>query len=511
MTRAAIQFAGILAILIGVGAASLVAPGLVFVAAAEGYFQDLRIAFLSARPGAQDTRVSVVSITEKTLAGLPYRSPVSRGFLADLLIAVDRAGAKAIAFDIFFDQATVPEQDAALIAAIRGARAPVAAATFLDRTTQTAAQRAFQDTFIRDSQALKGYADLPLDGDGVVRAHPDSLSPTETSLSAALVESTGFDASRSRGQIAWRRAHKAGEAAFQVLPAQLVIQMSGLNPGLVETWLGGRLVLIGADLPIDDQFRTPLNIDPSMGQTTAGVIVHAQAALQLLDGIALRRASRAEHFWILAVLGLAEIHGAIGSPKYLEYAADIGSSGEHLLSLITDLLDVAKIESGHVDLVETEIDVDKTVDRCQALVADQASRGQITFSKTISPEVGLLHGDRRIVTQILLNLLSNAVKFTEAGGCVDVAAAIGRNGELVLAVKDTGVGLAPEDIPKALETFGQVENPLSGAHKGTGLGLPLVQSFAEMHGGRLEIESELGVGTTVSVVFPRERVVHTAS
>ncbi len=305
MTRAAIQFAGILAILIGVGAASLVAPGLVFVAAAEGYFQDLRIAFLSARPGAQDTRVSVVSITEKTLAGLPYRSPVSRGFLADLLIAVDRAGAKAIAFDIFFDQATVPEQDAALIAAIRGARAPVAAATFLDRTTQTAAQRAFQDTFIRDSQALKGYADLPLDGDGVVRAHPDSLSPTETSLSAALVESTGFDASRSRGQIAWRRAHKAGEAAFQVLPAQLVIQMSGLNPGLVETWLGGRLVLIGADLPIDDQFRTPLNIDPSMGQTTAGVIVHAQAALQLLDGIALRRASRAEHFWILAVLGLA--------------------------------------------------------------------------------------------------------------------------------------------------------------------------------------------------------------
>ena len=305
MTRAAIQFAGILAILIGVGAASLVAPGLVFVAAAEGYFQDLRIAFLSARPGAQDTRVSVVSITEKTLAGLPYRSPVSRGFLADLLIAVDRAGAKAIAFDIFFDQATVPEQDAALIAAIRGARAPVAAATFLDRTTQTAAQRAFQDTFIRDSQALKGYADLPLDGDGVVRAHPDSLSPTETSLSAALVESTGFDASRSRGQIAWRRAHKAGEAAFQVLPAQLVIQMSGLNPGLVETWLGGRLVLIGADLPIDDQFRTPLNIDLSMGQTTAGVIVHAQAALQLLDGIALRRASRAEHFWILAVLGLA--------------------------------------------------------------------------------------------------------------------------------------------------------------------------------------------------------------
>ena len=90
-----------------------------------------------------------------------------------------------------------------------------------------------------------------------------------------------------------------------MLPAQLVIQMSGLNPGLVETWLGGRLVLIGADLPIDDQFRTPLNIDPSMGQTTAGVIVHAQAALQLLDGIALRRASRAEHFWILAVLGLA--------------------------------------------------------------------------------------------------------------------------------------------------------------------------------------------------------------
>ena len=217
-----------------------------------------------------------------------------------------------------------------------------------------------------------------------------------------------------------------------------------------------------------------------------------------------------------AILGFSgllgrEIHGAIGSPKYLEYAADIGSSGEHLLSLITDLLDVAKIESGRVDLVETEIDVDKTVDRCQALVADQASRGQITFSKTISPEVGLLHGDRRIVTQILLNLLSNAVKFTEAGGCVDVAAAIGSNGELVLAVKDTGVGLAPEDIPKALETFGQVENPLSGAHKGTGLGLPLVQSFAEMHGGRLEIESELGVGTTVSVVFPRERVVHTAS
>ena len=180
------------------------------------------------------------------------------------------------------------------------------------------------------------------------------------------------------------------------------------------------------------------------------------------------------------------------------------------MSLINDLLDVAKIESGQIGLDEEDVDLGKTIDRCLKLIAGPASSGQVALSKDIAPGVGLLHCDRRAVTQILLNLLSNAVKFTPAGGAVEVAAAILAGGELAVSVKDTGVGMAAADIPRALETFGQIENRLSSGHKGTGLGLPIVQSFIEMHGGRLEIDSARGAGSTFTVFFPRERVVHIA-
>jgi signal transduction histidine kinase len=202
-----------------------------------------------------------------------------------------------------------------------------------------------------------------------------------------------------------------------------------------------------------------------------------------------------------------ELFGPLGDPHYSEYAQDIHASGQHLLAIINDILDLARIEEGQDTLEESEHAIGDVIAACMPLVRERAAAAQIRIDLDIDIELPRIMLDLRRVKQVLLNLLSNAIKFTKPGGHITVGAALGEDGEMVVAVKDTGIGMRPDDIPKALEPFGQIDSSLARRFEGTGLGLSLATQLTEAHGGRLVIDSEPNVGTTVRMILPRERFV----
>ena len=215
---------------------------------------------------------------------------------------------------------------------------------------------------------------------------------------------------------------------------------------------------------------------------------------------------------LTAIIGFSEalmkkIFGPVGNTKNLEYIEDINASGHHLLGLINDILDVSKIEAGKVELNEEEFDPAEVIQSCLGMVRGQARSQGIALVAELPDRLLPLYADQRILKQILLNLLSNAVKFTPEGGKITVKAWSQPGSGHVLQVIDTGIGVALNDIPKILKPFIQIENALSRKHQGTGLGLPLCKSLIELHGGYLDFQSELGVGSTVTIRFPKERVV----
>ena len=212
-----------------------------------------------------------------------------------------------------------------------------------------------------------------------------------------------------------------------------------------------------------------------------------------------------------AVIGFSEImqqelFGPIQNAHYREYLRDIRESGRHLLELINDLLDVARLEVGQLQLDESEVDLQKMAASCLRMVSDRAAEAGLLLSAETLPAGVSLTADERKLKQILLNLLGNANKFTPRGGSVILESALLPSGGLELAVRDSGIGIAPEDIPAALDMFGQIDRSLSRKYEGAGLGLPLSKSLAELHGGTLRISSEVGVGTRVVVGLPPERV-----
>jgi signal transduction histidine kinase len=202
----------------------------------------------------------------------------------------------------------------------------------------------------------------------------------------------------------------------------------------------------------------------------------------------------------------SEILGPIGNRTYLDYATDINFSGAHLLEIINDILDVVRHESGKLDLKEELVDVAAVSNEALRLVAPQALQGGVELAWLApAPPVPPLFCDRVRVRQMLLNILSNAVKFTGPGGSVEVSAELGAGIDLV--VKDSGVGVKPEDIGRIMTRFGQVAPAYSRNHQGAGLGLTLTRALIERHGGRLSLDSAPGVGTTVRLSFPNARVV----
>ncbi|MBM3549438.1 MAG: DUF3365 domain-containing protein [Alphaproteobacteria bacterium] len=210
-----------------------------------------------------------------------------------------------------------------------------------------------------------------------------------------------------------------------------------------------------------------------------------------------------------AINGFSEIiRGEFFGPvdrRYRGYANDINDSGQYLLSVINDILDMAKVEAGKIDLAEDRVDVAAMVDGCFRLLGDRAQAGGLTLGVDVPSSLRLMADELRL-KQVLVNLLSNSVKFTPPGGTVTVTARIASDGSAVLAVADTGIGIAAEHIPNALAPFGQVDNRISRKYGGTGLGLPLSRGLVELHGGTLAIESAPGRGTVVSIVLPAQRV-----
>jgi two-component system cell cycle sensor histidine kinase PleC len=212
-----------------------------------------------------------------------------------------------------------------------------------------------------------------------------------------------------------------------------------------------------------------------------------------------------------AILGFTEmirqeIVGPIGEPRYLDYASDVSSSGQHLLELINDILDLSKIESGEIELRESELEIMANVQWSLMLFGDRSSEAGVKLEADIPANIPGLWADQRMLRQMLTNLISNAIKFSHKGDLVTVAAAIRDDGSLLLSVADTGIGIAGADLPKALSTFGQIDGDLDRRYEGTGLGLPLVRMLSAAHGGGLEIDSEVGVGTTATIWFPADRV-----
>jgi signal transduction histidine kinase len=212
-----------------------------------------------------------------------------------------------------------------------------------------------------------------------------------------------------------------------------------------------------------------------------------------------------------AILGFAQVirdqrFGDAALPRYSEYAGHIISSGEHLLSLINDLLDLAKIEAGKMDLQAQPVDLKQLLASTILMVKETAANGRIAIDLNTPDEAIMLPADPRRLKQCFLNLVSNAVKFTPEGGRVAVSVTAGRD-SVEIAVADTGIGVKPGDIAKIFEPFGQIDSPLARRHVGTGLGLPLARSLIEMHGGDLSFRSVEGSGTTVTVSLPRQRLV----
>lgn len=201
----------------------------------------------------------------------------------------------------------------------------------------------------------------------------------------------------------------------------------------------------------------------------------------------------------------AEILGPVLNKKYLEYAGDIHSSGAHLLSIINDILDISKAESGKFEIDESTIDVQSTINKCLKIIAERARNKNIVIATKIPDNLPKLHADYLRVKQIIINLLSNAIKFSNESSKVTIRVEIRRDG-LYIAVEDNGIGIAKENISKVLEKFGQVDSSISRKTDGTGIGLWLTKMLVEAHGGTFTLESELGRGTKAIVLFPKNRI-----
>ena len=205
-----------------------------------------------------------------------------------------------------------------------------------------------------------------------------------------------------------------------------------------------------------------------------------------------------------------EMFGPVGDERYVEYVQQINYSGNHLLAVINDILDISKVEAGKNELNMDEVDISNLITSAVELMRERANQGGLALHVEVPPDLPVVIVDGRRIQQVLLNLLSNAIKFTPQDGQVTVRARWDPEVGLQVSVCDTGIGIAADKMQMAFEPFGQVENAFTKRYEGTGLGLPLAKALIELHNGEITIESELDVGTTASIVLPPDLTVPAA-
>ncbi len=214
-----------------------------------------------------------------------------------------------------------------------------------------------------------------------------------------------------------------------------------------------------------------------------------------------------------AIMGFSEVMekellGPIGNATYREYANNIYSSGNHLLHIINEILDLSRIEAGRYDLHEETFRLTDIAEDCERLVKIRAEAKGLQLIEDFAPDLPQVWADPRALRQICLNLLSNALKFTPKGGRITITVGHSSDGGMMLSVRDTGPGIPKDEIPRVLQAFGQGSLAHESAEGGTGLGLPIVQNLIQLHGGTFDLKSELRKGTEVTITLPRQRVMH---
>ncbi len=201
-----------------------------------------------------------------------------------------------------------------------------------------------------------------------------------------------------------------------------------------------------------------------------------------------------------------EIHGPVQNEKYREFIDEIHRSGTNLLNLINDILDLSKIETGEMELNEGEIEICQAILSCRRVINERAEEATVALDFEIDDSLPTVFADNRAIKQIIQNLLSNAVKFTGPGGVVTLRTGLTEEGDLKLSVSDTGIGIEETQLRKVLKPFNQTDGVLTRKKGGAGLGLPLVISLLELHGGTFELQSRMGVGTKATITLPAFRV-----
>jgi signal transduction histidine kinase len=204
---------------------------------------------------------------------------------------------------------------------------------------------------------------------------------------------------------------------------------------------------------------------------------------------------------------MAERFGPIGNERYREYLKDIHAAGTHLVSLLNNLLDLSKIETGQLDLAFANIPINDLIQQCVGIMQPQANRARIIIRTALTPAVPDVIADERSLRQIMLNLLGHAIRFTGPGGQVIVSSAVSESRDVVLRVRDTGAGMSESDIEAALEPFRQTATSGSWGSGGAGLGLPLTKALAEANRAHFSIKSAPNSGTLVEIAFPPSQVV----
>ncbi|HEV2546351.1 MAG TPA: PAS domain S-box protein [Stellaceae bacterium] len=346
------------------------------------------------------------------------------------------------------------------------------------------------------------------------------LSGTRTYVSPSVRDVLGYDPAELVGKRMVDMPHP-DDAPMAVAAVTALRRGDTATVTLRSRHRGGHYVWMETSLRLvhDPETRRPIEVLAVSRDVSARQALQEELAAAKLRA---EQANRAKSEFLAnmshelrtplnAIMGFGDLieherMGPIGDPRYIGYGHDIVESGKHLLELINEILDFAKVDAGRLALAEEHVHIRATIEACTRMLAERIERGRLALDVRIDPGVGMLLADGRRLKQVMLNLIINSIKFTKPGGKIGIAATLDAAGSIVLAVADTGIGIAPEHLESVLVPFGQVDSAFNRSVEGTGLGLPLSKRLIELHGGVLSIESRINHGTTVTIRLPAERV-----